>query len=87
MCLEMCVCMHVWFFCFPQQAGVEVSDLCWYVFTTGRVHTGVLPAVVNTDTHTYTHTHTHTRLQHAHAVCHLLSVCEISGAVRVTQLW
>ena len=76
MCVHVCVV-----FCFPQQAGVEVSDLCWYVSTTGQVHTGVLPAVVNTDTHTHTH------LRYAHTVCHLLSMREISGAVGVTQLW
>lgn len=42
------LCVHV---CgFAQQAGVEVNDLCWYRSTASGVHTGVLPAVVNTRT-------------------------------------
>ena len=63
-CVCVCVCVHVCvcrgvracgLFCFSQQAGVEVSDLCWYVSTTLSTQVFVLQS----STHRHTNTHTH----------------------------
>lgn len=64
---------------FARQGGVEVNNLCWYRSTASGVHTGVLPAVVNT--------HTHTCWRLACTICHHCSVREINVAMGVTHLW